>query len=139
MEFLLKLDSNGSHPEVLEKLIAEKLVDYVAMDVKNRPEKYEETIGIAVAPERILESINIVKTLSDYEFRTTVVPGLVLEEDILEISELIKGARRYYLQPFQGQKTAGFNYDKKAVLKKPELEKIRDKIKDKFDICEVRG
>ncbi|MCL5262212.1 MAG: hypothetical protein M1586_02900 [Patescibacteria group bacterium] len=109
------------------------------MDVKNRLEKYEMTVGSAADFMKIKKSIEIVRTLPDYEFRTTVVPGLVLEEDILEIAEMIRGAKRYYLQPFQGKKVSGFEYDKKSVLKKPELEEIREKIKGYFEICEVRG
>ncbi|MCL4406250.1 MAG: anaerobic ribonucleoside-triphosphate reductase activating protein [Patescibacteria group bacterium] len=139
MGFALKIDSNGLHPEVLAKMISEGLVDYIAMDVKNRLEKYEMTVGSAADFMKIKKSIEIVRTLPDYEFRTTVVPGLVLEEDILEIAEMIRGAKRYYLQPFQGKKVSGFEYDKKSVLKKPELEEIREKIKGYFEICEVRG
>jgi pyruvate formate lyase activating enzyme len=139
MGFLLKLDSNGSHPETLEKLITGDLVDYIAMDIKNRQSQYEKTIGCPTDFYKVQKSIELVKTAPDYEFRTTVVPGLVSEEDILEIAEIIDGSKRYYLQPFQSKKTAGFDYDKKSVLKKPDLEKIRDKIKHRFDTCEVRG
>lgn len=139
MGFLIKLDSNGHNPDVLEDLVKEKLLDYIAMDIKNRPEKYAETVGLAVNLPKIRRSIEIVKSLDDYEFRTTVVPRLVLEEDILAITDMLAPARRYYLQPYQNEKVRGFVYNEGDLLRKPDLEAIREKIKDKFEICEVRG
>jgi pyruvate formate lyase activating enzyme len=139
MGFLVKLDSNGLKPDVLEDLIKDKLVDYIAMDIKNKPEKYGETIGRQIDFKLIKKSIGLVKSLADYEFRTTVVPGIVLEEDILEIAEMLTPARRYYLQSYQNEKVIGFSFNKKDLLGKPDLERIREKIKDKFVVCEVRG
>lgn len=139
MGFLVKLDSNGNNPDALEILVKEKLLDYIAMDIKNRLEKYAETVGLAVDLSKIKRSIEIVKSLADYEFRTTVVPGLVLEEDILAITDVLAPARRYYLQPYQNEKVRGFVYNEGDLLRKPDLEAIREKIKDKFEICEVRG
>lgn len=139
MGFFVKLDSNGYNPDVLEDLIDDKLIDYVAMDIKSGPGRYDKTIGRTIDLETIKKSIGLVKSLADYEFRTTVVPGMVLEEDILEIAEILTPARRYYLQPYQSEKVEGFIYDKKDLLKKPDLEVICERIKDKFEICEARG
>ena len=84
---------------MLNKLIKEGLVDYVAMDIKNSKEKYAQTVGIEVDLKSIEKSIDIIKEGKvDYEFRTTIVPGIHEKEDILKIAEWIKPAKRYFLQ-----------------------------------------
>ncbi len=100
--FLVKLDTNGTNPEVLEELLGEGLVDYVALDVKAPFSRYAEYTGKAV--EEILRSIQrsievILEKAKDYEFRTTVAPGLS-EEDLLSIAQEIPHTKRYVLQPF---------------------------------------
>lgn len=98
----VKLDTNGSHPEVLRALISRGLCDYVAMDVKNRKEKYAQTAGLSVLDlGAIEESVSILlRGEVPYEFRTTVVAGLHTVEDIAEIGRWIAGAERYALQQF---------------------------------------
>lgn len=100
--FLVKLDTNGSYPDRLKFLIDEKLIDYVAMDIKNSPEKYALTIGVKdfdITP--VYESIKILlEGKTDYEFRTTVVRELHTAQDIVEIGEMINGAEKYFLQQF---------------------------------------
>ena len=100
--FAVKLDTNGCYPEALAAILKEGLVDYVAMDIKNRPEKYAETVGIPgfdAAP--VLESAELLKKSGvDYEFRTTVVRELHTAEDIRTIGEWLKGAKRWFLQQF---------------------------------------
>ncbi len=101
--YLVKLDTNGAYPERLSELIDMGIVDYVAMDIKNSPEKYPITAGIPqdIVP-RIQESVNILKSgRVDYEFRTTVTGNLHTEEDMRAIGEWIKGAKAYFLQPFK--------------------------------------
>lgn len=102
MGYAVKLDTNGTHPEILRRLIAEGLVDYVAMDIKNRREKYGITVGkipFDVAP--IEESVHLLMSGSTpYEFRTTVVRGIHTAADIDAIAGWIAGAARYYLQGF---------------------------------------
>ncbi len=93
----VKLDTNGSNPEILKQLIEEGLLDYVAMDMKTSPQKYEVLCGIAF--EKVQESIALIKTLGDYEFRTTVYPT-ILEKDLEEIVDLI-GNEKYYLQQYR--------------------------------------
>ena len=100
----VKLDTNGSDPEKLARILDAGLVDYVAMDVKNRPEKYAETAGVPgldLGPIR--ESIDLLMrsaSLPDYEFRTTVVKEFHTVEDVSAAAEWISGASRYYLQNF---------------------------------------
>ena len=98
----IKVDTNGCYPEVLRDILNRGLVDYVAMDIKNRREKYAETVGIPnfdLSP--IEESIQILKTSGvDYEFRTTVVQELHTADDIRAIAQWVQGAPTYALQKF---------------------------------------
>jgi len=99
---LVKLDTNGSHPRRLAHILGRKLVDYVAMDVKLPLKKYQETIGYSISVSELLESIQLIRRSGvDYEFRTTVVPGLVDEKDLLEIANTLRGSKRYVLQRFK--------------------------------------
>jgi pyruvate formate lyase activating enzyme len=102
-----KLDTNGYHPDVLAALIEEGLVDYVAMDVKAPPEKYPLLAGRAdLDVARVEQSIELLRDSGiAYEFRTTVVPGLLVAEDVEEIARWIAGAERYVLQQFRPQGT----------------------------------
>lgn len=105
MGFSVKLDSNGTNPDVLAEVFREGLADYVAMDVKNRLERYAETAGVPVDTDRIRKSIRLIMDSGVlYEFRTTVVPGIHTEGDFDGIAELIDGAETYYLQEFRDVK-----------------------------------
>ncbi len=97
----VKLDTNGSRPEVLAELLERRLVDYVAMDLKAPPSRYAEFAGGAVDLSAIEASILALRDdAPDAEFRTTVAPGLAAE-DLLAIAQWIRGAKRYILQPFR--------------------------------------
>ena len=102
MGYAVKLDTNGSFPERLKSIVGEGLVDYVAMDIKNRKEKYAETIGLKnLDLSKIEESVEFLKSGAvDYEFRTTVVEQFHTVEDIRAAAEWIGGAKRYFLQNF---------------------------------------
>lgn len=100
--YLVKLDTNGYLPDRLTPLFERGLVDYIAMDIKNSPERYAETIGVMnfdVAP--VLRSVDIIMNSGvDYEFRTTVVSELFDEQSIAAAARMIRGAKRYFLQAF---------------------------------------
>jgi len=101
MGYLVKLDTNGTRPDVLKKLMEENLLDYIAMDIKAPMKKYRDICHSSFNEEALLESIYIIKKSKvDYEFRTTCCPQLN-ESDISEIAELIKGAKRYVLQQYR--------------------------------------
>lgn len=101
MGYSVKLDTNGSNPHVLRRLISENLVDYVAMDIKNSPAKYSLTCGCEVDMVPIKQSVSIIiESGIDHEFRTTTVRELHKAEDFAEISEWLKGDSRYFLQQF---------------------------------------
>ncbi len=96
--FLVKLDTNGTQPDVLASLIGEGVLDYVAMDIKAPLEKYDEVCGVSVDHSAIDRSIDLLmKGSLDYEFRTTVIPQFT-RQDILAIGNRIKGARTYVVQ-----------------------------------------
>lgn len=101
--YLVKLDTNGCFPDRLNEIIESGLIDYVAMDVKNSPDKYAQTVGIKdfdVQP--VKDSVQLIKRGKvDYEFRTTVVKPFFDETDFMKIGEWIKGANKYYLQKFK--------------------------------------
>ena len=126
MGYLIKLDTNGSRPEVLKWLAESKLLDYVAMDIKNSPERYVQTAGAAVQMEKVEESIlYLLEDHVDYELRTTVVAQL---HDVYEISRMGewvtslaagKKAKRWFLQPFADRETvlyAGLSAPDEAQL-----------------------
>ncbi len=102
--YSVKLDTNGTRPEVIRRLVEDKLVDYVAMDIKNHPAKYAYTVGLAdnydLTP--IIESKNyLMEGKVDFEFRTTVAKPFHTEEDFYLIGEWIKGDEKYFLQQFK--------------------------------------
>ena len=108
--FATKLDTNGCHPRMLERLLSEQLVDYVAMDVKNSPEKYARTAGVEhVDLDAIAESIRLImEKAPDYEFRTTVVAEFHEASDFEEMGKMIAGAKNYFLQSFTDRDTVPF-------------------------------
>ena len=110
MGYATKLDTNGNHPALLHKILDAGLADYVAMDIKNSPEKYAVTIGRETFDlANVCESIHLLTGSScDYEFRTTVVREFHEESDFEGIGKLIEGAPRYFLQAFTDRDTVPF-------------------------------
>ncbi len=99
--FLVKLDTNGSNPQVLKKLFDEKLVDYVAMDIKAPLEKYPEVCNASVDLKAIAESVKLIRESGiNYEFRTTVLPKFIGKDDLLAIGKWLNGSKLYALQQF---------------------------------------
>ena len=121
--YSLKLDTNGTHPDRLRKILDRDLAAYVAMDIKNSPDRYAVTAGLEkldLAPVR--ESVSLLmEGRTDYEFRTTVVAELHDAESFRGIGEWIRGARRYYLQKFTDRDTVPF-----GGFHAPEDEKMRE-------------
>lgn len=137
--FFVKLDSNGTNPDILKKLINENLVDYVAMDIKGAPEKYKEIVNKDVDIEKIKQSVELIKNSGvDYEFRTTVVPGLHALEDMVVVGEWLKGAKKYYLQQFRSQKTLDKIFESVTPFSDKEMMKFKDTVKSYVDLCELR-
>lgn len=133
MGYLIKLDTNGTNLKMVKQLVENNLIDYIAMDIKNGYTKYNLTSGINnLNINNIYETINYIMTCGiDYEFRTTLVKEFHKEEDIYEIKEMIKGAKKYYLQCFTNNEncisSALTNLDKEQALKYKEI--LEDSIK----------
>jgi len=139
MGFLIKLDTNGSDPKILKKLIDEKLIDYVAMDLKGPKERYSEFSGRKVDVKKIQKSIDILKEgRVDYEFRSTIVPTLHKKEDVIKMARWIKGAKKYYLQNFRPEKTIDPKFEKIKPYPQEYLLEIQKAIAPFFEVCQVR-
>ena len=135
-----KIDTNGNHPEAVKKLLDEKLLDYIAMDVKATPEKYHLAAGKKVDVSNIQKTIKlIINSGIEYEFRTTVVPTIVdPEKDLPIIAEMIKGANRFYIQQFRPLRCLDKEFEKLEPYLLGVLEDACEKIKSNFEVCEVR-
>ncbi len=99
MGFLIKLDTNGSNPDVLKDLLSANLVDYIAMDIKAPLEKYSEVAKVPIDKTDIQESIELIKQSTvDHEFRTTIARNILSREDIVNIAKMLQGEKLYILQ-----------------------------------------
>ena len=140
MGFLIKLDTNGTNPEVVEKIIKNKLVDYIAMDVKAPLEKYEKVVRAKVDKQKIKEAISLIMNSHiDYEFRTTVTKSILTKEDIIDIAKTIKGSKLYVLQKFIHSKILDPSLAKRAkTFSDAELEAIRSEAEKYVKECVIR-
>ena len=137
--FLVKIDTNGSYPEKLEKLIDSGNIDYVAMDIKNCPDRYGETVAIPDFDfEPVRNSVQILlQNKIQYEFRTTVVKEFHTPQDMVKIGELIHCAERYFIQHFiesEGNIQQGL-----TPLIKEEMENLRLSVSRFVKNAELRG
>lgn len=139
MGFLIKLDTNGTNPKMLEKLLDTKLIDYVAMDIKAPVEKYNEVVCAKVDTAKILKSIAIVKSYNvDYEFRTTVVKSQLSPADFEKICEMILGCEKYYLQKFVPTKILNKSFLNEKTYSDEEFEPIIATLKKHVKQVELR-
>lgn len=132
----IKLDTNGTLPSRLSPLLEH--LDYVAMDIKASPGIYPKATGGKAVFEDILESVDMVKTMDEYEFRTTMVPDIVTGENLVEILERIKPVKKYVLQPFQSHKTLSPEFTDKAPYSIEYMRKALEKIRRFADVTEMR-
>ena len=127
--YMVKIDTNGSFPEVLRELIDGKLLDYIAMDVKAPFEKYGEVTGSSIAPENIAESIKLIMDSGiDYEFRTTIAKTLLTETDIEKIGMLTGGASCHVLQKFVPSKTLDPGFMNEDTYTDDEIYSMKEKM-----------
>ncbi len=128
--FLVKLDTNGSLPEMLDPILREGLVDYVAMDVKTSLERYPELVGVSVRSEALKRSIALIMLHApDYEFRTTVCPGHHGRDEFLAIARLIVGAKRYVLQGFRPDITLDPAFASHPSITASDLEAVKARMR----------
>ena len=137
MGFLVKLDSNGTVPEILKPLLREKLLDYVAIDIKNAPSQYAETCGADVI-EYVEKSVALLKNSNiDYEFRTTVCHPFHSPKCMEEIGRWLRNAKWYYIQPFVD--SGNLLGSGVSVMTKSELETLLNAVKSYIPAAELRG
>ncbi len=137
--FLIKLDTNGTNPEVVKDLYENHLIDYVAMDIKNSFVKYAMTVGVKNAfLDKISQTINFLMTSGiDYEFRTTLINEFHNEQDMRDIAETIKGAKRLYLQKYVDRESCiahGFH-----EVSKEKAERFAEILKGSINQVSLRG
>jgi len=137
--YLIKVDTNGSRPDVLEQLIVAGLVDYLALDIKGPLGEYQRIANSDIAAETIRRSIALIMASGvEYEFRTTVVKSLLKDGDIAGIARLIKPSRRLVLQAFVPSKALDRRFLEEAPFPRDELEKIRQDIKKDIPCVLIR-
>ncbi len=137
--FLVKLDTNGSRPSVVERLLREKLLDYIAMDIKAPLEKYDSVTKVKVDLDKISQSIGLIRGASiGYEFRTTVCKELLSTRDLLEIGDLLARSKAYYLQNFQDSGNVLIGEGKLHPYDQEKLKFIKRQIQGNFNLCKIR-
>jgi len=129
MGYLIKLDTNGTHPDLLTEMLDKRLLDYVAMDIKAPLERYGAVTKTNTDHDRIRRSISLIMgSGTDYEFRTTAVKSLLTPVDLEEIGRLIPGAKRFVLQKFVPTKTLDRDLLGKPSYSDGELKAIVEKL-----------
>ena len=139
MDYSVKLDTNGTNPQMVQDMVKAGLVDYVAMDIKNAPDKYGETAGIArVDLEAVNETVEFLKSGKvDYEFRTTVTRELHKKEDFLKIRKWLSGSRRYFLQAYKESEQV--IHPVYSSYSREQLENFRQLLLEEISQVEIRG
>ena len=137
---LVKLDTNGSQPDRLANLVDARLVDYIAMDVKAPLHRYKEATRSEVAEDDIARSIEFVRSSGlPYTFRTTVVPGLVGEKDLLEIAQMLHRAKRFQIQQFSRRNPVDKNFAQVEPYPEEEISRMAGLVKPYFDDVRIEG
>lgn len=140
MGYPIKLDTNGSRLEVLKKLLEEKIVDYVAMDIKTDPAQYGPPLAPAGSGADIRKSIDLlISGQAPYEFRTTCVAPFVSPAIMARIGRCLKGASAYFLQPFWPQHVLRPEYFVDASTNNFDLESLRAAVAAFVPACKVRA
>jgi pyruvate formate lyase activating enzyme len=123
--YLIKLDTNGSRPKVIQEALSKNILDYVAMDIKAPWDKYSLVAGSLVNITHIKKSIALLMASGiAYEFRTTIVNSLLCQEDVMNIAKMIQGSQLYVLQRFVSSKHIDQSYLQKSSLSNKEIEKL---------------
>lgn len=137
--YFIKIDTNGSHPDILYRLIDNKMIDYIAMDIKGPLEKYQSMTGCKVDVDKIRQSVELIITSGIlYEFRTTIVKSLLKPSDIFKIGALINNARLYFLQQFIPNKTLDARFSSEISYSFEELMSMKIKLSDNINTVAIR-
>lgn len=140
LDLRLKLDTNGSQPEVLRAILSHGLLDAIAMDVKAPLANYSQTVGTRTDLEAIRNSLWLVKNSGiEHEFRTTVVPGLHTVQELREIGFLVQGAKRYVLQEFLPHQTLRDDFRHRVAFTRKILEDLIPFFQSRVEMFAVRS
>ena len=136
--YAVKLDTNGTNPRLLKSLIEENLLDYVAMDIKHSPDKYDIICSCQVDMDAIRDSVSImIDSGIDHEFRTTTVREYHTAEDFDAIAQWIQGDSKYFLQHFED--SGNLIGDNLSAFSKEEMNAFADRIREKLPNVALRG
>ena len=139
--YAVKLDTNGTRPEVLRKLADKGLLDYIALDIKTGRDKYRELCNVDVEMHKIDESIDLLKNggFPDYEFRTTVVAEYFDRDDARDVGKWLAGGRRLFLQNFVDTNTSFVGRGVLHGQTREEIEVYADILRETITEVELRG
>lgn len=136
--YAIKLDTNGTNPDMLESLLASKRVDFVAMDIKGSLSKYQSIVDRPIDTQAIRRSITLIKESGvDHEFRTTVVKSQISYDDFDEIGKLIQGSPRFALQKFVPRKTLNPGFAYETTYSDDEFVELQSKMEQYVKTCVV--
>lgn len=139
MGYLIKLDTNGSNPDLLELLVNRRLVDYLAMDIKGPLARYAEIASVKTDTSNILKSIEVIETSGiEHEFRTTVVRSQIDIQDLLSVARLIDKSSLYVLQPFVPARALKRAFLSESSYSPLEFSIIREKLKNELPRVIIR-
>lgn len=124
----VKVDTNGTQPRILKETL--QFTDYIAMDLKSSPSKYLKATGEKADFSDIRDSIGIIKSLPAYEFRTTMVPGIVDRDDVIKLLQEVGRIKRYVLQNFHSHKTLSPEFTDIPIYPRDYLEDTANIIKE---------
>ena len=125
--YKVKLDSNGTNPEMLESIFSQNIIDFIAMDIKTKIDDYSLVTNSCVDVEKIKKSVQLIQQSKiDYEFRTTVVPGIHTNDIFYEMGNWIKGSKTFVIQNFRPQVCLNNSYEKIKPFSTKDLEGFKD-------------
>jgi pyruvate formate lyase activating enzyme len=138
--FKIKLDTNGTNPELLWDMLDEKLIDYIAMDIKAPLKSYDKVTITPINNEKIKKTISLIKNSNiDYEFRTTIIPSLLTKEDMIDIGKDLDGAKTYVIQQFCDKGgVLDLTFKDAKTYSKEELYEIKELLKPYFEKIIIR-
>jgi pyruvate formate lyase activating enzyme len=140
MQFNIKLDTNGSDPSIIRRLIDDELIDYIAVDIKTSPAKYRELVGTDINPDLVKQTIDILRSSSiNYELRSTCIPGYIDIGTLTDIREWIGSVKKYYLQQFRNDKTLDPSFSDIKPHSKETMRLLCDYVSSFAETCELRG
>jgi pyruvate formate lyase activating enzyme len=136
----VKLDTNGLRPDVIEALLEERLLDYLAIDIKTAPQRYAELHPHPVAADRLLRSVALAKAAAiEVEFRTTCVPQLIDKAEIAQLGELLRGASLWVLQQFVPGHSLQLEWQQMAAYPPDHLQRLARQAEEYVERVQLRG